>query len=265
MRRVATAALLCIGLIAAVAEPARAGGVDEAVAAQAPEARSHIERGKTHFKLGEFDQAVAEWKEAYRLRPVPTLQFNIAQAYRLSGRYRESRFHYEHYLRDLPQAPNRDEVLTQLAQLEELIFEEEAARAVAQSPSEILPQPAPAPPAEAESVEKGFAEPAPRPSQLATAPSLPQSATEPFVELTPPSRPLVLPVSLGATAAALGIASGVTYALAHQDWNAVARREHGRVEVDRMIGAGDVKHRVALGLAGAALLTATAAALTISF
>lgn len=265
MRRVATAALLCVGLLAAVAAPARAAGGVEADASPAADAKHHIERGKTHFKLGEFDQAVAEWKEAYRLRPVPTLHFNIAQAYRLSGRYRDSRFHYEHYLRDLPRAPNRDEVLTQLAQLEELIFEEEAARAVAQSPAESAPQPVPEP------VEAGVAEvvvatdASPSPIVLLTAPSLPQPAAEPFVELTPPSRSLVLPVSLGATAAALGIASGVTYALAHQDWSAVARSEHGRAEVDRMIGAGDLKHRVALGLAGAALLTATAAALTITF
>jgi tetratricopeptide (TPR) repeat protein len=36
-------------------------------------AREHYQRAERHYDLGEFDEAAAEYKEAYRLLPAPAL------------------------------------------------------------------------------------------------------------------------------------------------------------------------------------------------
>src|SRR5258707_14327190 len=41
--------------------------------------------GRRHYDLREWDQAIASFKEAYRLRSDAASLFNIAQSYRLKG------------------------------------------------------------------------------------------------------------------------------------------------------------------------------------
>ncbi len=98
--------------------------VDEAVQKKAV---VHYERGLQHFNLREYDWAIAELKESYRLVPAPLLLFNIAQAHRLNGDHKEALGYYRTYLRELPKAPNAADVRELIFELEQQI-EVEAAR-----------------------------------------------------------------------------------------------------------------------------------------
>lgn len=95
-------ALACLGA-------ARKPVVDKATR-DAAVFRKHVAAARKHFKVGEFDRAAKEWTWAYKLKPVPPLLFNQAQAYRLAGHFEEARFAYTTYLNELPDAPNKAEV-----------------------------------------------------------------------------------------------------------------------------------------------------------
>lgn len=242
--------------------PARASAEDDSVR----QAREHLSRAKVHYKLGEWDEAIAEFKEAYRLRSVPGLLFNIGQALRMKGDYRQSRFYYQNYLRDQPNAPNRGEVERQLAQLERLIADEEEATANAAAPT-------PRAVVEPEPVEDrstvAAREPPPfqakAPAAEAGAPAqVPASALAPAPEAER-SGLRIAPLTLGATSVVLAVASLVAYSGARDEWNDVRRNAYSRADIDERLAAGDRKRTVSLGLAGAAALTGTGAAILFAF
>jgi tetratricopeptide (TPR) repeat protein len=290
MSRPTLLSTLLLLALASAGAPARAAD-DKATI----EAREHVQKAKVHFKLGEFDHAIAEWKEAYRLKAVPLLLFNIGQANRMAGNYKESKFYYENFLNDMPTAPNRDEVEKQLAQLKALLAEEEAndpknagkqAEPVLPTPIVVarpLPEP-PKPAAKPEPVKTVTAvkpEPAkpalalrPEPARpTITAPPPPaandflppevlNANSAPAVDAGPPSK---LPLILGVVAGALAVGGAVTYGLARSEWSAVAGTEHPRAEVDQAIASSDAKYKASLGLAGAAAAVGLAAGLTFVF
>jgi tetratricopeptide (TPR) repeat protein len=75
----ATAALWASGMTRSTrAEP-------PAVPDQEQQARSHYERGAIAYNLGDYDEAIAEFKAAYQLSPAPLLLFNLGQAYERKG------------------------------------------------------------------------------------------------------------------------------------------------------------------------------------
>ena len=82
-----------IGLLLAVfllALPARAD--------DAADAREHFKKGQTHYSLGEFQDAVQEFREAYRIRHEPAILFNIGQAMRQIRQFQQAYFYYQQYL-----------------------------------------------------------------------------------------------------------------------------------------------------------------------
>src|SRR5262245_62171614 len=99
--RVAVIAGGLVLLVALAASPARADEESPLAPAQI-----HLTEGNRHFNLAEYDLAIAEYKEAYRLSDKPGLLFNIAQAYRLSGDCPMALRFYENYRRLAPQAEN---------------------------------------------------------------------------------------------------------------------------------------------------------------
>jgi tetratricopeptide (TPR) repeat protein len=74
--------------------------------------------GERLFKLGRYDEAVAEYRRAYELRADPRLLYHIAECYRELGAKQQSLFYYERYLAAAPDAPERDEVLDKITELE---------------------------------------------------------------------------------------------------------------------------------------------------
>ena len=46
------------------------------------EAKTHFQAGQTKYKLGRFDEALADYSKAYELKPIPSFLFNIGQCHR---------------------------------------------------------------------------------------------------------------------------------------------------------------------------------------
>ncbi len=87
--------------VLALAAPARAGD-------PTAEARRHVATADTEYKLGQFEQALAEYSAAYQLFASPALLFNIGQCHRNLKHYEQALFFYRGFLRDAPaDAPNR--------------------------------------------------------------------------------------------------------------------------------------------------------------
>jgi tetratricopeptide (TPR) repeat protein len=90
------------------------------------EAQEHYKAGLRHYNIGSFDDAITEWKEAYRLHGSPLFLFNIAQAYRMKNDYDQAIFFFTAYLRERPNAPNAQEVIELREEMERLSKEAKA-------------------------------------------------------------------------------------------------------------------------------------------
>jgi tetratricopeptide (TPR) repeat protein len=87
-------------------------------------ARDHFIKGKRAFELGAFDEAIVEYMAAYRIKDDPALLYNLGQAHRLGNHAPEALHFYKMYLTRNPDAPNRAEVETKVAELSKLIDQE---------------------------------------------------------------------------------------------------------------------------------------------
>ena len=61
-------------------------------------ARAHLERGNKLYAIRSFEQAIAEYKAGALIEDTPVFQYNLAQAYRITGRYQEALWHYERFV-----------------------------------------------------------------------------------------------------------------------------------------------------------------------
>jgi len=92
--------------------------------------------GQRHFDLGEYEDAISNYREAYRIDPRPGLLFNLGQAYRLKGDCVSARTMYRSYLRLEPGSKYRDIVEQNLASIDACAREQAAAgRRPADDPS----------------------------------------------------------------------------------------------------------------------------------
>jgi tetratricopeptide (TPR) repeat protein len=164
------AALTALAVLAVPAPRAVAAGNE---AARLRDARAHYEEAVVHYNLDEFAQALAEFREAYRIKPDASFLFNIAQCHRKLGDVDAALDFYRKYLRSLPEAPNRVEVERMIAELRARKDSTPAAGA----PATDAPSPAPIgiPPASVVAVPAA-PEPAPRAEALVVAPAPPSPA-----------------------------------------------------------------------------------------
>jgi tetratricopeptide (TPR) repeat protein len=125
-----------LAVVLLVATSALARGEND-TAGRMSAARALYDRGQAHYDLGEFDEAIAQFKEAYELSRAPRLMFNIAQAYRLKKDWEQALFFYNNYLRLVPNAPNRADVESRIAEMQEKIRSRP-------EPTPAVPEPAPA-------------------------------------------------------------------------------------------------------------------------
>jgi tetratricopeptide (TPR) repeat protein len=112
MKRILIIAVMCVG------GRAWAQDVDEATKAKV---QALDAEGAQHFNLAEYDEAIVAYKEAYRLDPEPLFLYDIAQAYRQKPDCTKARTFYKSYLRNAPDATNRDKVDKRIAEMEECI------------------------------------------------------------------------------------------------------------------------------------------------
>jgi len=89
------------------------------------EAREHYKKGTKAFELGAFQEAVAEYAAAYRLRDDPALLYNLAQSNRLANHPLEALRLYRMFLLKTPNASNREEVESKIAELRKLVEQQQ--------------------------------------------------------------------------------------------------------------------------------------------
>jgi hypothetical protein len=109
------AALAACALVSAVSAPASAQERDLAAA------KKRFAEGKSLFDAGKFADAARVFLEAYELSGKPELLYNVAQAYKQAGEAVEAQRYYKRYLDELPDAPNAEEVLEHIIQLQQEI------------------------------------------------------------------------------------------------------------------------------------------------
>ncbi len=119
-------------------------------------AQAAYEEGRKLYDLREWDQAIAKFKEAYRLRSDAPSLFNIAQAYRLKGDCREAVSFYKTYIRNFPTEKGADKAQKFVAELGDCKDQAPAEPTTTPPPvitpppvtpePQVMPAPTPAPP-----------------------------------------------------------------------------------------------------------------------
>jgi tetratricopeptide (TPR) repeat protein len=160
------AAALVAGLLGIVAIAPPAVADDEPAADVETRARELAASGQRHFDLGEYDEAIADYRAAYKLTPKPGLLYNLAQAFRLDGDCLTATRMYRNYLRLAPESRHRPIVEQHLDALATCAAEREAAGASAAATEGSDPEdvPPPPPPKEEEIVATPPPDPEPPPA-----------------------------------------------------------------------------------------------------
>lgn len=135
--------------------PARSQAPD-----QAARVRELYESGTTHYNLREYQDALSDFKSAYRMRPDPVFLFNIAQCYRQLGDPEQAASYYRAFRRELPDAANRADVDRLIAEMDKAI----AAHRANIPPSGPAPLTTPAPATQATPATNAAAAPATTPA-----------------------------------------------------------------------------------------------------
>jgi tetratricopeptide (TPR) repeat protein len=157
-------------------------------------AKAIYDEGLRFYNIGEYQQAIARFKESYVVVPAPLLLFNIAQAYRLAGDCDQALRSYRTYLREVPKPANKDQVDKAIAICEKVVA---------------TPDPQPVEPAPVE----------PRPPVVASAPTDEDGGEDAEVEddsEEPEARPgrvkRIAGIALGVTGVAIAV-TGVYFGL----------------------------------------------------
>jgi tetratricopeptide (TPR) repeat protein len=100
--------------------------------------------GVTLYNLGEFDEAIKKFEDAYRVYANPNILFNLGQAHRQKKDYDAAIFNFRAYLRLKPQATNRGVVEELITELEGLIAAQQ--QSGQKPPVNVEQPPPPAPP-----------------------------------------------------------------------------------------------------------------------
>jgi tetratricopeptide (TPR) repeat protein len=109
--------VLGIVLVSLLASASALAQSDEDVA----NAKAKYEEGKTAYRLGKFDEAIAAWKQAYELKSDPIFLYNIAQAYREAKDYERAAFFYRSYLNETQNPEDRKVIEQRITEMEELL------------------------------------------------------------------------------------------------------------------------------------------------
>ena len=112
------------------------------------QARTHFRRAETHFAVGRFKAALAEYEQAFELKPLPGFLFNIGQCHRNLGHLEEAIFSFQKYLRLKPDAKDRPAIEELITDLERQLREQRAVEQTVTPPAgglETRPPPPPPP------------------------------------------------------------------------------------------------------------------------
>jgi tetratricopeptide (TPR) repeat protein len=85
-----------------------------------------FEKGQASYQAGQYQEAIEEFKQAYELVKDPVYLFNIAQSYRKVADCINAHDYYEQYLRETPNAENKDKVNQWLSELQPCVDQRHA-------------------------------------------------------------------------------------------------------------------------------------------
>jgi tetratricopeptide (TPR) repeat protein len=120
--------VLVAGVARAQPEPSADSGDVEVNAKQLYETASK------QYDLRDFANAIDNFKKAYALLPEPLFLFDIAQSYRQLHDCENARSFYKSYIRNAPDAPNRDKVDKFLAEMEKCVADARPVEATGTTP-----------------------------------------------------------------------------------------------------------------------------------
>lgn len=144
-------------------------------------AKTLFEEGMKQYQVGEYEQALDAFKQAYLTRRNPVFLFNMGQCYRQMKQWEKAAREYRAYLRESPEASNGADVARFIGEAEAEMKEQEKVR---------LPSPpTPAPAVTLVPVEKESLPPASPPAKQA--------------------RRWWIPVAIGAAAVVVGAGLGL--------------------------------------------------------
>jgi len=104
------------------------------------EAEKLARQSMLEYNVGDFTQALADATEAYRLAPRPGLLFNLGQCHRALHHWEQAEFFYRGYLREKPEAENREPVELLIR---EMVTKQQAEAAPAQPAAPLATAPPP--------------------------------------------------------------------------------------------------------------------------
>ena len=114
-------------------------------------AQKRYKVGEQLYTISQYQKALVEFEEAYRLYPMPGMLFNIARCHEVLANLLQAIDAYKLYLAKKPDAPNASVVKSRIKSLEQRLAQNKAAAAAAREAAareavKEKPKPAPAPP-----------------------------------------------------------------------------------------------------------------------
>jgi tetratricopeptide (TPR) repeat protein len=106
---------LVLGLVCVLGLARVAGAQEE----KTERARAHLKAAIAYYDEARYEDAAREMEAAYQIKPLPDLQYNLAQCYERLGRYEDAARAYETYLRQSSAALDRKLVETRIQNLRE--------------------------------------------------------------------------------------------------------------------------------------------------
>lgn len=106
---------ILVGLLVLISVT-RASYADDA---KTERARIHLKAAIAYYDEARYEDAAHEMEAAYALKPLPDLQYNLAQCYERLGRYDQAAAAYEKYLAGNPGAQDARLVQTRITNLRE--------------------------------------------------------------------------------------------------------------------------------------------------
>lgn len=127
--------ILVAGIALVLARPAIG---DESVESRQRRAKAFWEQGAAKYDAGDFRAAVELFQQAYDIWAYPEILFNLCQSWRQLKDYERAVFMCKSYLRNKPDAANRDDVEDLVLEMEQI---HEAQRVNAERPPEGVARP----------------------------------------------------------------------------------------------------------------------------
>lgn len=106
-------------------------------------AREAFQKARVYFKAGHYESAIKLLEAAYKFKPHPALLRYMAQTYFKMNKAVSAIKYFKRYLKEAPQAPDKEEVMTKIRELELIVGSASEEEEVTKKPIASVPKPLP--------------------------------------------------------------------------------------------------------------------------